>query len=137
MYVVRTKKTKEVLFINHAPLKDKLKGKDVWPEYDHRTMQIIKSKLPDLPAHYRVDENDMIVALTNDVMEERERHYVTVWMLGVPTGEAIDIRDTSEIKEAGWYSLTELPAPLHPYFENLLAGRCLPPQQPEAWLRSV
>ena len=71
MYVVRTKKTKEVLFINHAPLKDKLKGKDVWPEYDARTMQVLKSKLPDLPAHYRVDENDLIVALTNKELVEQ------------------------------------------------------------------
>lgn len=69
-------------------------------------------------------------AVTNDVLPESGRHYVTVWMRGEPDDTRIAIQDTREIVEAGWYPLHDLPTPRHLFFENLLAGRTLPPHAP-------
>jgi 8-oxo-dGTP diphosphatase len=70
--------------------------------------------------------NVEFVAITNDVMPEKGRHYVTIWMKGDPAGTELAIADSGEIAEAGWFDPGDLPIPLHVYFENLLAGRCLP-----------
>jgi len=73
------------------------------------------------------------VAVTNDVFEERGRHYVTIWMRGEPDGAQAVIGDTGEIAELGWFHPDALPSPMHLYFQNLLAGRCLPPGPPDLW----
>jgi ADP-ribose pyrophosphatase YjhB (NUDIX family) len=70
--------------------------------------------------------NVEFVAITNDVMPEKGRHYVTIWMKGDPEGTELAITDSGEIAEAAWFDPDDLPSPLHVYFENLLAGRCLP-----------
>lgn len=72
-----------------------------------------------------------LVAITNDVMQERGTHYVTVWMRGEADEAEIAIGDTAEITEAGWYDPAALPGPRQPFFENLLSGRCLPPGPPD------
>ena len=36
------------------------------------------------------------------------------------------IGDTDEITDLGWFAPAALPQPLHLYFQNLLAGKCLP-----------
>lgn len=69
-----------------------------------------------------------LVAITNDVFEDRGAHYVTIWMRGEALSEDVLIGDTGEISEAGWFEPTSLPSPRHLYFENLLAGRCIPPE---------
>jgi 8-oxo-dGTP diphosphatase len=69
------------------------------------------------------------IALTNDVLAEAGRHYITIWMRGEAEETRIAINDSSEIAEAGWYPLS-LPGPRHLFFENLLAGRTLPPIAP-------
>jgi 8-oxo-dGTP diphosphatase len=66
------------------------------------------------------------VALTNDVMPEVDRHYVTIWMRGETSDPTIVVRDTTEIQEAGWFDPAALPEPRHVFFENLLARRTLP-----------
>ena len=67
------------------------------------------------------------VAITNDVLAELGKHYLTVWMRGDADGGSAQIGDTAEIAELGWFSPDQLPSPLHLYFQNLLAGRCWPP----------
>lgn len=67
------------------------------------------------------------VAVTNDVLPDAGRHYVTVWMRADTTERTLAVRDPAEIADAGWFAPESLPAPLHPYFENLIAGRSLPP----------
>lgn len=77
-----------------------------------------------------------LVAVTNDVLEEQGRHYVTIWMRGEPDDGDIVIGDAAEIAEASWFDPSALPSPRHLYFENLLAGRCLPPHPanlPSPW----
>ena len=70
--------------------------------------------------------NVEFVAVTNDLLVDAGKHYVTVWMKAEAEGTALAIGDPAEIAEAGWFSAKALPTPLFPYFENLLAGRCLP-----------
>jgi ADP-ribose pyrophosphatase YjhB (NUDIX family) len=68
------------------------------------------------------------VAITNDVFEDRGAHYVTIWMRGEALADEVVIGDTAEIAEAAWFDPESLPSPRHLYFENLIAGRCLPPR---------
>jgi 8-oxo-dGTP diphosphatase len=67
------------------------------------------------------------VAITNDVFEDIEKHYITIWMeAGYLTGEA-RIAAEYEIAEIGWFAWDALPAPLFLPLENLLSGRSTPP----------
>lgn len=75
------------------------------------------------------------VAITNDVMPDTGRHYLTVWMEGDPDSTDPIIRDSTEIAAAGWFDPADLPSPLHPYFENLLAGNTMPADAAKPWLR--
>jgi 8-oxo-dGTP diphosphatase len=67
------------------------------------------------------------VAITNDVLADAGKHYVTIWMRGEASDLPPVIGDTAEIAEIGWFAPDALPRPLQLYFQNLLEGRCLPP----------
>ena len=67
------------------------------------------------------------VAITNDVLPEVDRHYITIWMRANAAELTPVIHDQAEIAAAGWFAPNVLPEPRHRYFENLLAGRSLPP----------
>ena len=68
------------------------------------------------------------VALTNDVLHDAGRHYVTIWMRADVEDSATIIGDPAEIAAAHWFAPNNLPQPRHVYFENLLAGRSWPPR---------
>jgi 8-oxo-dGTP diphosphatase len=69
------------------------------------------------------------VAITNDVLHDAGRHYVTVWMRAdVGADSEVMIGDPAEIAAAGWFAPDDLPEPRHLYFENLMSGRSLPPR---------
>ena len=70
--------------------------------------------------------NIQFVAITNDVLADAGKHYVTIWMRGDADGASTQIGDTVEIKELEWFPPDELPTPLQLYFQNLLEGRCWP-----------
>ena len=70
--------------------------------------------------------NIEFVAITNDIIASG-KHYVTIWFRGEVADPTVTIGDVGEIAEAAWCSPDDLPEPRHVYFENLLAGRCLPP----------
>jgi 8-oxo-dGTP diphosphatase len=70
--------------------------------------------------------NIEFVAITNDVLTDVGKHYLTVWMRSDADGGPAQIRDTAEINELGWFSPDQLPTPLHLYFQNLLDGHCWP-----------
>lgn len=74
--------------------------------------------------------NVEFVAITNDVLEDVDKHYVTIWMRGDPDAADAQIGDAGEIAEVGWFLPEELPGPRHKFFENLLAGRSLPEAPP-------
>jgi 8-oxo-dGTP diphosphatase len=67
------------------------------------------------------------VAITNDLLSDLGRHYITIWMRASAAELTPVIGDRAEIADAGWFAPTALPEPRHLYFENLIAGRCLPP----------
>ncbi len=71
--------------------------------------------------------NVRFVAVTNDVLPEAGKHYVTIWLRAEADTAETNINDLAEIAEAGWFAPDAFPQPLAGYFENLLAGRCLPP----------
>lgn len=83
-------------------------------------------------------ENVRFRAVTNDVFEDEERHYLTVWMeADYASGKAV-VRANHEMTELGWFSWDQLPSPLFLPFENLLDGRCygdVPPGEPEGCFR--
>jgi 8-oxo-dGTP diphosphatase len=70
--------------------------------------------------------NVQFVAVTNDVLADIGKHYITLWMRGDANSAGAEIGDTGEIVEIGWFSPDQLPDPLHVYFQNLLAGHCWP-----------
>jgi len=69
------------------------------------------------------------VAITNDIIESAQKHYVTIWFRGVVDDPTVAIADAAEIAEAAWFDPEELPSPRHIYFDNLISGRTLPPRQ--------
>jgi hypothetical protein len=64
MYIVRNKKTKEIIHVNPAPLSQQLKGKEVYYEYDRRTMEIGRTDAYELPSHYSINKKGEIVEAT-------------------------------------------------------------------------
>ena len=71
--------------------------------------------------------NVQFVAITNDLVPDNGKHYLTVWMRADADDNAVaKVCDTDEITEVGWFSMNALPEPLHVCFDNLLKGRCWP-----------
>jgi len=66
-------------------------------------------------------------AITNDIFERDELHYITIWMEGRHlSGEPV-VNAPHEMVEVGWFTWDALPEPLFLPLQNLLAGRCYPP----------
>jgi 8-oxo-dGTP diphosphatase len=76
------------------------------------------------------------VAITNDVMPDLDRHYVTIWMRGETADPTIRVGDSREIQHAAWFDPTALPEPRHAFFENLLSRRTHPRIPPNLLLPS-
>jgi len=70
--------------------------------------------------------NVRFLAVTNDLISETDRHYITIWMRADAPSGAATIHDVDEIVELGWFERDALPSPRHVFFDNLLAGRCYP-----------
>jgi 8-oxo-dGTP diphosphatase len=65
--------------------------------------------------------------LTNDVFEEEQKHYITIWMDGKSTGEPT-IAAEEEVAELGWFAWDALPQPLFLPLENLVEKNSYPPK---------
>jgi 8-oxo-dGTP diphosphatase len=70
--------------------------------------------------------NLRFVAITNDIVNDTGKHYITIWMRGDALSADAQIGDAEEVSEIGWFTRDELPEPRFSYFENLLSGRCMP-----------
>ena len=81
--------------------------------------------------------NAEFVAITNDVLHDVGRHYITIWMRAEVADAPLIVGDPAEIAAANWFAPGDLPEPRHLYFENLLAGRCLPPAPANFPFRSL
>ncbi|MDH3511110.1 MAG: hypothetical protein OER85_09700, partial [Gammaproteobacteria bacterium] len=65
MYVVREKKTKKIVHINPAPLKQGLEGKEIYFGFDAKKMEVGRSDSP-LPEHFDISKDGEIVALEDE-----------------------------------------------------------------------
>lgn len=63
MYIVRDKKSKEIVHKNPAPLEQRLSNEDIYFKFDPKKMEIGKTD-GQLPEHYKIDNNGMIAELT-------------------------------------------------------------------------
>ncbi len=70
--------------------------------------------------------NVEFVAITNDMLTDVGKHYLTVWMRGDADSAPARIGDAAEINQLGWFAPGNLPRPLHIYFQNLVERRCWP-----------
>src|SRR5215210_2443210 len=52
------------------------------------------------------------LAVTNDIFEISERHYLTIWMEGKSISNDPLIAAENEVEEIGWYAWDALPSPL-------------------------
>ena len=64
MYAIRNKKTKAVIYINHSPLSKNLTDKEIYPEFDPKTMEIGKTEKGYVPAYFNINNQGEIVELT-------------------------------------------------------------------------
>ena len=65
-------------------------------------------------------------AITNDVFEVEDKHYVTIFMEATLAGGEPTINAADEVAEVGWFAWIALPQPLFLPLRNLLNGDCYP-----------
>ena len=66
------------------------------------------------------------VAITNDLFEAEQKHYITIWMrAGAIVGEP-SIASPREMTEFGWFAWDALPEPLFLPLAQLVAGESYP-----------
>lgn len=66
------------------------------------------------------------VAITNDVFEAEQKHYVTVWVEATHTSGQATVAYPDKVEEVAWVPWNALPEPLFIPFQNLLSGRHYP-----------
>lgn len=65
--------------------------------------------------------NPTFCTITNDVFEEEEKHYVTIWMEGKYVAGEARINSAREMSDIGWFSWDALPEPHFLPLKHLLA----------------
>jgi 8-oxo-dGTP diphosphatase len=65
-------------------------------------------------------------AITNDVFEGEQKHYLTIWMEGTYVSGEPAVQASRKLSAVGWFPWEALPEPLFLPFEHLLTGRCDP-----------
>lgn len=67
-------------------------------------------------------DNMVFLGVTNDVFENEQKHYVTLWFdASYQSGEA-RVKAPEEESEVGWFHRDALPQPLFLPLQHLLAG---------------
>jgi 8-oxo-dGTP diphosphatase len=66
------------------------------------------------------------VACTNDVFEDVNQHFISIFMRGVYESGEAHVAAPYEADACGWYSLDDLPSPLFIPFRHLLEGSSYP-----------
>ena len=75
-------------------------------------------------------------ALTNDVFEAENKHYITIWMLAEGVDGGIKVNAPEELSEVAWFFWDRLPSPLFLPFQNLLDGKSLPAHAFQSQIRA-
>ena len=65
-------------------------------------------------------------AITNDVFEAEEKHYITVWMEAKYLGGEPVLNAPYESDAIGWFHWQALPQPLFTSLQHLISGQCYP-----------
>ena len=68
-------------------------------------------------------------AVTNDLFEGSEKHYITIWMEGRHLSGKPFVNAANEASDVDWFAWDALPKPLFLSFRNLIEGRCYPAAQ--------
>lgn len=63
-YLIRDQKTKAIIYDTPSPVNKKLKGKDIYPEFNSKTMELLKYDGENPPEHFKVKKNGFIVEKT-------------------------------------------------------------------------
>ena len=64
--------------------------------------------------------------ITNDVFEEEEKHYITIWMEGKYVSGEGHINSAREMSAVGWFSWDALPEPYFLPLKHLFAKGYVP-----------
>jgi 8-oxo-dGTP diphosphatase len=71
-----------------------------------------------------VIKNIRYLAVTNDIFEQENKHYVTIWLESDWQTNEPEIKEPDKLTAAGWYTFEELPNPLfEPCWQNLRAAK--------------
>ena len=70
-------------------------------------------------------KNLRFLAVTNDVHEKENKHYITVMMAADYASGDLRI-NPQENTEIGWFDLENLPRPLFVPIQNLIENKCFP-----------
>jgi 8-oxo-dGTP diphosphatase len=66
-------------------------------------------------------------AVTNDIFASSGLHYITVWMEADYLDGDPTVGAPRELTQVAWFPRNDLPAPLFLSLQNLIEGRCHPP----------
>ena len=75
------------------------------------------------------------LALTNDVFDTEERHYITIWLEALCAHGLPRVAAPLEASQVEWFALDALPRPLFLPLRHLLSGKSHPPHAAAARLR--
>jgi len=75
----------------------------------------------------KIDEVKFRV-ITNDVFEEEQQHYITIWFDANYVSGEPQVRSPQEESEVSWFSWHDLPQPLFLPLQHLLEGKTYPSQ---------
>jgi 8-oxo-dGTP diphosphatase len=70
--------------------------------------------------------NVRFFALTNDVMESEQKHYLTVWVEGDYVSGEAKVAYPEKVAAVAWVAEDALPEPLFDPFHNLVSGKQYP-----------
>ncbi len=70
--------------------------------------------------------------ITNDIFEQEQKHFITVWMEARYTAGEAHVAAPDELSEVNWFTWDALPSPLFLPLQNLLAGNTYPSQTTES-----
>ncbi len=63
-YLIRDKKTKAIIYDTPAQINASLEGKDIYPEFNAKTMELLKYDGENPPEHFKVNKKGFIVEKT-------------------------------------------------------------------------
>jgi hypothetical protein len=64
VYIVRDRVTKQIIHVNPAPLAQRLEGRDIYYQFDPKTMEVGRGELPAVPDHFHINDEGGIVPWT-------------------------------------------------------------------------